>query len=44
MKTYIKIREDHQMSAYIEPNKVNSPPQHWTLLMVLDPGSTLATL
>ena len=27
------------MSAYIDPNKVISPRRHWTLLMVLDPGS-----
>jgi hypothetical protein len=27
------------MSDYIEPNKVISPRRHWTLLMVLDPGS-----
>jgi len=24
--------------AYIEPDKVNSPRRHWTLLIVLDPG------
>jgi hypothetical protein len=27
------------MSTYIDPNEVISPRRHWTLLMVLDPGS-----
>jgi hypothetical protein len=31
-------KEDHHMSDYIEPNEVNSPRRHWTLLVVLDPG------
>jgi len=26
-------------STYIEPDKVNSPRRHWTLIVVLDPGS-----
>src|ERR1700678_3909726 len=33
----IKIMKE--ISEYIEPNNVTSPRRHWTLLMVLDPGS-----